>query len=121
MAKNFARALRTNIQFSTPLLEAVDPPLLSTVHGCFSILYQLQPHIFQIKYAHHYSFLVYGMHFLLGSDISSDQLALADQLLQSFYQHMPDLYGDESCKMNIHYLVHLSSFVRMWGPSVDIL
>ena len=55
------------------------------------------------------------MHILLESDISSDQLALADQLLQS-YQHMSDLYGDESCKMNIHYVVHLSSFVRMWGP-----
>ena len=73
------------------------------------------PHL-PAEYAHHYSLLVYGMHILLGSDISSDQLALADQLLQSFYQHMPDLYGDESCKMNIHYLVHLSSFVRMWGP-----
>ena len=29
---------------------------------------------------------------------------------------MPDLYGDELCEMNIHYLVHLSNFVRMWGP-----
>ena len=56
------------------------------------------------------------MHILLGSDISSDQLALADQLLPSSYQHMPDLYGEESCKMNIHYLVHLVSFVRMWDP-----
>ena len=68
------------------------------------------------EYAHHYSLLVYGIHILLGSDISSDQLIIADQLLQCFYQLMPDLYGDESCKMNIHYLVHLSSFVRMWGP-----
>ncbi len=73
------------------------------------------PHL-PAEYAHHYSLLVYGMHILLGSDISSDQLAIADQLLHSFYQYMPDLYGDESCKMNVHYLVHLSSFVRMWGP-----
>ena len=65
------------------------------------------------EYAQHYSLLVYAMHILLGSDISSDQLDIADQLL---HQHMPDLYGEESCKINIHYLMHLSSFVRMWGP-----
>ena len=48
--------------------------------------------------------------------ISSNQLNHADQLLLCFYQHIPDFYGEESCKINFHYLLHLSSFVRMWGP-----
>ena len=36
--------------------------------------------------------------------------------LAYFYQHMPDFYGKESCKINFHYLLHLPNFVRMWGP-----
>ena len=68
------------------------------------------------EYAHHYSLLVYAMHILLGSAISPDQLDTVDKLLQCFYQHMPEFYGDESCKMNTHSLIHLTTFVRMWGP-----
>ena len=28
---------------------------------------------------------------------------------------MPELYGDESCTLNMHSLIHLSTFVKMWG------
>ena len=67
------------------------------------------PHL-PAEYTHHYSLLVYPM---LGSEISPDQLDIAEKLLKCFYQHMPDLYGAESCKMNTHSLI---TFVRMWGP-----
>ena len=29
---------------------------------------------------------------------------------------MPELYGAESCTLNMHSLIHLASFVEMWGP-----
>ena len=71
---------------------------------------------YSLPIVHHYSLLVYAMHILLGSEISPDQLDIAEKLLKCFYHHMPDLYGTESCKMNTHSLIHLATFVRMWGP-----
>ena len=68
------------------------------------------------EYAHHYSLLVYAMHILLGSSISPHDLTIAHELLLCFYQHMPELYGDTSCLINVHNLIHLAPLVKQWGP-----
>ena len=72
------------------------------------------PHL-PAEYAHHYSLLVYAMHILLSSNISSHDLHTADKLL-CFYQHMPEFYGDTSCTLNMHNLIHLVPLVKQWGP-----
>lgn len=68
------------------------------------------------EYAHHYSLLVYALHILLGSNISPHDLNVANKLLFCFYQHMPELYGDTSCLINVHNLIHLVPLVKQWGP-----
>jgi hypothetical protein len=29
---------------------------------------------------------------------------------------LPELYGDKSCTLNAHLLVHLTTYVKLWGP-----
>jgi len=68
------------------------------------------------EYAHHFSLLVYALHILLGSNIDENDLNTADQLLHCFYIHMPELYSELSCTLNMHNLIHLVPLVRRWGP-----
>ena len=39
-----------------------------------------------------------------------------DDMLVAFYELLPDLYGDTSCPLNSHILIHLTKYVRLWGP-----
>ena len=62
------------------------------------------------------SFLFLANTWVLSSSISSQDLEIADNLLVCFYQHMTDLYGDNSCLINVHNLIHLVPLVKQWGP-----
>ena len=62
------------------------------------------------------SFLFLANSWALSSSISSQDLEIADNLLVCFYQHMTDLYGDNSCLINVHNLIHLVLLVKQWGP-----
>ena len=54
---------------------------------------------------------------IVGSSISPHDLNIANKLLFCFYQHMPELYGDTSCLIYIHNLIHLVPLVvKQWGP-----
>ena len=68
------------------------------------------------EYAHHYSLLVYALHILLGFSRSPHDLNIANDLLLYVYQHMPELYGDTLCLINVHNLIHLVPLVKQWGP-----
>ena len=37
-------------------------------------------------------------------------------MLKDFYALLPDLYGEEHCTINAHLLIHLTHYVRLWGP-----
>ena len=37
-------------------------------------------------------------------------------MLKDFYALLPELYGNQSCTINAHLLIHISYFVRQWGP-----
>ena len=67
-------------------------------------------------YAHHYSLLVCAMHILLQSKIKEVQIDAAEQMLKDYYKMLPELYGDTSCTLNAHSLIHLTTYVRIWGP-----
>ena len=68
------------------------------------------------EYIYHFSLLVYGMHVLLGRSIAVEDLPLVETLLQLFYTLTPKLYGNELCTANMHSLIHLVMFVKLWGP-----
>ena len=82
------------LYYSLPLLSSVLPPL----------------------YLHHFSLLVCAMHILLQSQLSTVQIQAADDMLVAFYELLPELYGDTSCPLNSHLLIHLTKYVRLWGP-----
>ena len=37
-------------------------------------------------------------------------------MLVAFYELLPELCGDTSCPLNSHLLIHLTKYVRLWGP-----
>ena len=80
--------------YSLPLLLNVLPPL----------------------YLHHFALLVCSMHLLLQKELSVIQCHAAEEMLQDFYNFLPELYGLSSCTMNAHSLIHLPYFVQQWGP-----
>ena len=52
------------------------------------------------------------MHILLQSRLKEVQIQAAEKMLNDFYNMLPGLYGDTSCTLNFHSLIH----VRLWGP-----
>ena len=67
-------------------------------------------------YFHHYLLLVSTMHILLQVKLNDVQILAAEEMLNIFYQLLPHLYGTKSCTLNAHSLIHLTKYVRKWGP-----
>ena len=72
--------------------------------------------ILPADYIHHLSMLVSAIHLLLGDAICVPDIDKAHQLLEEFYKLTPQIYPQAVCTMNFHGLIHLSKFVRTWGP-----
>lgn len=53
---------------------------------------------------------------LLSDSCKEDQLTYAQECLEEFYRLIPSLYTQKLCTMNVHSLIHLVAFVRLWGP-----
>jgi hypothetical protein len=69
------------------------------------------------KYLEHFCMLSEGIYLLLGDSISEDELARAEGLLDCFYKTFSNLYGQNSCGLNVHNIgAHLVHYVRLWGP-----
>lgn len=67
-------------------------------------------------YLHHFSLLVCAMHILLQSQITEVQIQAAEEMLLSFHELIPELYDEKHCTLNAHLLIHLTKYVRLWGP-----
>lgn len=67
-------------------------------------------------YFHHFALLVCSMHLLLQKQVTPIMCNAAEEMLQDFYKLVPELYGISMCTMNVHSLIHLPYFVRLWGP-----
>ena len=68
------------------------------------------------EYLDHFALLVEGIFILLSDSISQEQLARAEIVIHTFYQHFEDLYGKNNCTLNVHNLCHLPTYVRKLGP-----
>lgn len=68
-------------------------------------------------YLEHFCLLSEGIHILLKDHIDSDDLLRAEYLLENFYEEFSQLYGENSCGLNVHNTCsHLVFYVRQWGP-----
>ncbi|XP_021363193.1 uncharacterized protein LOC110456660 [Mizuhopecten yessoensis] len=67
-------------------------------------------------YLQHYSCLVEGIHILLQSNVTEEDITLSETLLNAFYKHASELYGENFVGLNVHNLSHLPDCVRKWGP-----
>ena len=67
-------------------------------------------------YLHHFALLISSIHILLQERLTEIQIQAAEQMLIQFYNLLPELYGNESCTLNSHLLIHLPKYVRLWGP-----
>lgn len=68
------------------------------------------------RYYDHFLLLVRAVHILSQSEIKAEEIDLAETYLLKFVLEFEDLYGLEKCSFNVHQLLHLARFVRMWGP-----
>ncbi len=67
-------------------------------------------------YLHHYALLVCAMHILLQEQLTEAKIQAAEEMLMDYYNLLPELYGDKSCTLNAHSLIHLTQYARLWGP-----
>ena len=67
-------------------------------------------------YYHHYALLVSAMHLLLQQDLNRNEIDAAEVMLKDFCSLLPELYGEVNCTINAHLLLHLTHYVRLWGP-----
>ena len=69
------------------------------------------------RYFKHLCLLSEGIYLLLGDQISSEEIDRATALLDSFYEELPLLYGEQSCGLNVHNVgQHVVEYVKKWGP-----
>ena len=68
------------------------------------------------EYLHHFALLVSATYILLSEKFSQSELLLAEKMLSTFYTLVPSLYPIEMLTANMHSLIHLTSFVKLWGP-----
>ncbi|GBO19073.1 hypothetical protein AVEN_29304-1 [Araneus ventricosus] len=64
----------------------------------------------------HWLLFVHGITLLLGTNISRDDIAKAEDCLKRFVSGVKDIYGIAEQSYNIHLLLHLSATVKAWGP-----
>ena len=71
---------------------------------------------FQDSYIHHLALLVCSLHILLSDCAEEHHILQAQAYLEEFYNLLPTLYSTSLCTMNMHSLIHLVSFTKLWGP-----
>ena len=67
-------------------------------------------------YLNHFFLFVWGLHKLLGTSISKNDLAKVKAALDLFIVKMEQLYGVSHCTFNVHQLSHLAKSTEMCGP-----
>lgn len=68
------------------------------------------------KYLDHWTIYVASLTYLLGEKIEKSKLEDIELALKIFVKRIPQLYGEEEMKPNVHYITHLVSVVKRWGP-----
>lgn len=73
-------------------------------------------HFLPAEYLHHWCLLVFATHLLLSKNLPRVNIQVAEDSLRIFYKLIPDLCGDAACTANVHSLIYVTKFVKLWGP-----
>ena len=57
-----------------------------------------------------------AMHLLLQQGLHRNEIDAAEVMLNDFCALLPELYGEMNFTINAHLLLHLTHYVRLWGP-----
>lgn len=61
-------------------------------------------------------FIAYRILHGVNGIVTDDNIKIAQNLIENFVSDYPKIYGKEKVSSNIHVLLHLTSFVKMYGP-----
>ena len=67
-------------------------------------------------YSNDFALLVTAMHILLGCNVLKEDVDAAHEMLELFYNLMPQLYPEEMLSPSLHRFIHLSRCVHELGP-----
>lgn len=67
------------------------------------------------SYYQHWTLLISAIYGLLKDNCTTEEINYSENCLKRFVFVIPDLYGENFMKFNVHLLLHLSSHVRRWG------
>lgn len=68
------------------------------------------------RYLNHWCLYVQGTYLLLKSEIHTEVIDIAEELLEEFSSKTEDLYGRHMMRFNLHILRHFAANCRRWGP-----
>lgn len=71
--------------------------------------------IMKTKYYNHWHLFVFALNIFLKENISDENLKQAESAFKIFVQDTQKLYGKEFMKYNLHLLLHIPKYVRMYG------
>lgn len=74
-----------------------------------------------IRYFKHFMLFYVAYRILMGENgtVTEENLEIADMLIKKFVLEFPLLYGADRVSFNIHCLLHIVDFVRVYGPLED--
>jgi len=67
------------------------------------------------SYYQHWSLLISAIYGLLKDNCTAEEINNSEDCLKKFVFQIPNLYGENFMKFNVHLLLHLPSHVRRWG------
>lgn len=70
-------------------------------------------------YFQNWMYLARGVSILSSEKVTEGDIAEAESLLEKFSSQIGDLYGYKHQRFNVHLLLHLGQFVRVFGPLQD--
>lgn len=71
--------------------------------------------ILPLTYYHHWSLLISSINGLLQENCTDEIICAAENNLKRFVLAIPQLYGENFMKFNVHLLLHISNSVKLWG------
>lgn len=72
--------------------------------------------LLDVRYYKHWSLLVFAITIFNSDEITDEAFCQATIALRTFVLETEALYGEEMMKFNVHLLLHIPKFVKLFGP-----
>jgi len=67
------------------------------------------------SYYQHWSLLISAIYVSLKDNCTIEEINNSENCLRKFVFAIPNMYGENFMKLNVHLLLHLPSYVKRWG------